>query len=310
MKWEALLATCWLSFTCCTADHRAGAVHHKQQEPDSGSQVFTSDYVGQEVPGLEPVVFAPGLISTDRSEVAFDMSPDGKEACFVRFFSNSPRIMCSRHTSEGWSAPARVPFTGEYFSSHPTFSPDGSTLYFSSGMPLPPDWPGFRPAPDSRQAIRIWRVSQDGTGRSPPQPVFIPEGDGVADASVAGNGTIYTTGILRSVLENGRYGEPEELNPPMEGHWPYVAPDENFIVFGHGFPRRLLVSFRRLDGTWTIPRSCSDGFGFRGAEMNGMPFVTPDGKYLFFSAKHDIYWVAAEVMWNLQSDECENGCVD
>jgi hypothetical protein len=75
-----------------------------------------------------------------------------------------------------------------------------------------------------------------------------------------------------------------------------VAPDESFIVYGHGFPRRLLVSTQAEDGTWTPPRSISDGFGFEGAEMNGMPYVTPDRRFLFFTANHDIYWVDARVM--------------
>lgn len=105
------------------------------------------------------------------------------------------------------------------------------------------------------------------------------------------------------MFNDGQYSEPEGLTPHLEGYWPHIAPDESYIIYGHGFPRQLLVSFQREDGTWTEPRSCSDDFGFEGAEMNGMPFVTPDGKFLFFSAKHDIYWVDAQVFKRLKSRE-------
>ncbi len=40
---------------------------------------LTGDYLGQELPGMTPVLFAPGIISTGMNERDIAISPDGNE---------------------------------------------------------------------------------------------------------------------------------------------------------------------------------------------------------------------------------------
>jgi pimeloyl-ACP methyl ester carboxylesterase len=90
---------------------------------------------------------------------------------------------------------------------------------------------------------------------------------------------------------------PAPVNVGAQDMYPHIAPDESYLVFesrrasptpGSG----LFVAFRNPDGAWGDPRPIDLG-GLRG----GLPFVSPDGKYLFFTAgerdKGDIYWVEA-----------------
>lgn len=266
----------------------------------TAQQGFHCDYMGQAPPGRRPEVFAPGFISTERGEVCFTMSPDGGEICFSRFFGNLPRIMVTRREDGRWTEPLMAPFNEGQYSSQPFFAPDGNALYFCSNRPLPEDWPGPRPLVDSREALKIWRIPRSAEGWGIPRPLDLPAGYLVGDAAITNDGTIVTSGLqcLRRVDE--RYSPPEQLSPELEGHWPYVTPDGECVIYGHGSPRRLMVSFRREDGTWSSPRSCSDDFGFSGPDMNGTPSLTPDGAYLFFAARHDIWWVDAEVVWELE----------
>jgi hypothetical protein len=130
--------------------------------------------------------------------------------------------------------------------------------------------------------------------------------------SVTLDGTIYasdisrgpgTEGIAVARLIDGKYRNLERLAAPInvgaQDMYPYIAPDENYLIFAS---RRqsppsssgLFVSFRNPDRTWGEPRAIDLGL------PAGLPFVSPDGKYLFSTAgergKSDIYWVEARFL--------------
>jgi Tol biopolymer transport system component/ankyrin repeat protein len=80
---------------------------------------------------------------------------------------------------------------------------------------------------------------------------------------------------------------------------PMVTPDESYLIYssvrpGGTIDQILMVSFRNPDGSWGEPRPLDLGM------RAGTPYLSPDGKYLFFSGgergKGDIYWVSAEVI--------------
>ena len=56
----------------------------------------------------------------------------------------------------------------------------------------------------------------------------------------------------------------------------------------------LFITYRQPDGSWKDPRPIDLGM------RAGLPVVSPDGKYLFFTAgergKSDIYWVDARIL--------------
>jgi hypothetical protein len=46
---------------------------------------LTGPYLGQKPPGMTPIIFAPGSVSTERTEFGNAFSPDGGEFYFTRF---------------------------------------------------------------------------------------------------------------------------------------------------------------------------------------------------------------------------------
>jgi Tol biopolymer transport system component len=80
---------------------------------------------------------------------------------------------------------------------------------------------------------------------------------------------------------------------------PYVAPDGSYLIFASKRPvenitSELFISFKNADGSWGEPKAIDLGM------QAGCPMVSPDGKYLFFTAgergKSDIYWVDASIL--------------
>jgi hypothetical protein len=64
------------------------------------------------------------------------------------------------------------------------------------------------------------------------------------------------------------------------------------MIFGRG---GLHISYRKEDGTWTDAKSLGKAF-----ERAICPYVSPDGKYLFYLVMgrgyNDVYWVDARVL--------------
>lgn len=86
-----------------------------------------------------PELFAPGIVSTEASEVRLTVSPDGTVAAwFTRNRAGgagSYDIWTSTHTSGGWSTPGPAPFNSAQRDFDPAFSADGRFLYFCSDRP-------------------------------------------------------------------------------------------------------------------------------------------------------------------------------
>jgi hypothetical protein len=63
--------------------------------------------------------------------------------------------------------------------------------------------------------------------------------------------------------------------------------------------RDLLLFFKRLDDSWTDPKSLKDSLHLKGTDLlKGC--VSPDGKYLFLLDDMDIYWAKASVLDDLK----------
>jgi TolB protein len=87
----------------------------------------------------EAIRFAPGIASTEFSEVRLTLSPDGHTALwFSRDRPGGPGgydIWMSRRTGGAWSEAVPVSFNSPTRDFDPAFSPDGAYVYFCSDRP-------------------------------------------------------------------------------------------------------------------------------------------------------------------------------
>lgn len=280
------------------------------------------DYLGQQPPGMEAKVFAPGIVSTnlyEHSAPAF--SPDGAVVLWTVIGNSPPAYLLEMKYENGsWTKPAKPSFadtTADDF--YPSFSPDGKKLYFSSRRKVPP---GHAQDGD----IRIWEVerNKDGWGKPIIFDTAVAKGHDYAH-SITRDGTLYFSSrlgggtefnIRKSEKVNGRYTAPVVLpyNINSVGYedGPYIAPDESFLIFESQRPEgylRLYIAFREKDGSWSLPvdmgPKINSGKGERFARLS------PDGKYLFFgSARNmsptsrgaDIFWIDANIIDELRKE--------
>jgi len=269
-------------------------------------QTGQGPYFGQKPPGTTPKIFAPGIVSTPAHEFSCSFTPDGKEFYFTR---RDPKrgqnlIMVTKCIDGTWTDPEVVPFIQNRMSFEPRVTPDGNRLYFTWEKPVPGQ-EGF--------GMNIWYVERKGEGWSNPiNPGRFLNPMKAMYVSATLDGTIYTSeisggpgteGIAVARLIDGKYKSLERLAAPInvgaQDMYPYIAPDESYLIFAS---RRqsppsssgLFVSFRNPDRTWGEPRAIDLGL------PAGLPLISPDGKYLFFTAgergKSDIYWVEARFL--------------
>ncbi|TFG77055.1 MAG: MBL fold metallo-hydrolase, partial [Chrysiogenales bacterium] len=263
-------------------------------------------YLGQPLPGLEAVVFAPGLVSTAGNvEFSIAFSPDGKEIYFTRRKDpgGSNTMMFCRWEKNGWSAPAEATFCKGFPSNEPHITADGKKLYFGCN----------RPRPGAEQAeYGIWVTERTENGWGEPHY----HGQGMYVSSTQ-HGDLYMTdvtnvaggGLIKYPMANGSLGSPLRLtgsvNEPVPVAHAFIAPDESYMVFdsysrpgGQGGEGDLYVVFRNPDGSWSEAINMGDTINTPGT--NFCPMVSPDGKYLFYAACRDIYWVSVEAIQRLQ----------
>lgn len=284
------------------------------------------EYFGQKKPGLDPVPFAEGILSSISTlQSAPSFSPDGREVCWSTFFGPPFRIiiMVMREKNGRWTAPQIASFSDEYFSFNPVFSPDGRRLYFISNRPLEKK--------GKPQGFNNWYVERQGASWSEPKnhgPMVNSHDDW--GASITREGTLYfasgrdgsmgATDIFRSRLVNGQYTEPKNLgvniNTKAREIYPFVAPDESYLLFisnrsageygGIDQYFDIYISFRTQDGSWTRAEKMDKGVNSETFETT--PVVSSDGKYLFFVSQRDrgpgnVYWVDARILEDMMPDE-------
>jgi hypothetical protein len=259
-------------------------------------------YLGQNPPGPTPEIFAPGIVSDPEFfEYSGTFSPDGKEYYFYRFSNNSPSQLLFTKLVEGkWTSPEICEFTGEYAASEPHLTFGNNTLYFMWDYPWKPGQSGYQ------EQTEYFFVERTADGWSEP----VDAGQGMFLSSDRA-GEIYTTDMssrartgltyLAKVTTNdGVFTDYEILNiQPRFGYQahPCIAPDGSYILFDVAGGNYLYVSFKKADGTWGEAIDLTK-HGFN-AQAGGA-YISPDGKYLFFSLNGDIWWVDIKVIESLR----------
>ena len=276
------------------------------QNNESRFSELKGPYLGQKPPGIKAEIFAPGLISAGENELHITFSPDGMEFSYT-IYTTVERILVEptgpfkklfvmySNMEEGhWTEPKEFSFNPARSERFPFFSPDGKRIFFNSTRNLTD--------PSDKSNTCIWYVERKNGEWSGPKEIDFGEdyqgGDGVFP-TVAANGNLYFSlwpdgenGIIyMSRYENGKYSSPERLsdaiNDRNQNH-PYIAPDENYIIFDSERTENnygetdIFISFRDKNGKWKKAQNLGKAVNSRYDDAR--PFVTFDGKYLFFAS--------------------------
>ncbi|MGD2094294.1 MAG: right-handed parallel beta-helix repeat-containing protein [Phycisphaerales bacterium] len=281
------------------------------------AEVYADPYLDQQPPGLTPQIFAPDVISlSNRFDFSGSFTPDGNEFYFTvstpSWFGN--RIMITRQENGVWTTPSVATFSGSDIDWSVYLSPDGQKLFFSSGRP------------NQSWVLNIWMCERQGTDWSDPIKLDMNSSQSSDYAGTCTwDGTLYFASgrdgqpaIYKSIPIDGRYNDAEKLPFPINTVHeinPYIAPDESYLLFAserHG-NRDIYISYRNIDDSWTEPVNL--GTSINNDDWDGNPFMSPDGKYLFFARDTglgssprsiDLYWVEAHAAFPDPNGPIEN----
>jgi ankyrin repeat protein len=292
-----------------------------------GFPVLKGDYLGQKAPGTTPEVFALGIVSTVEIEHGnITISPDGSEIFWTSSYkaplpygpSGSFKVWSSKRQGNQWSAPQLSSLTKNELTTDdaPFISPDGNNIIFMSRR-------AASPGGKDEMKENYWSAERTKAGWGEPRLLDAAINDFQVrwQISISKSGSLYY-GAVRpdgkggsdlywSKFTDGKYSKPENLgeslNSPAEEGTPFIAPDESYIVFSResrtdrSLKSGLYAAYKKNDGTWTTPVYLGDEINQGGASA---PYVSPDGKYLFFNSgrngNYDMYWVSAKIIEELR----------
>ena len=287
--------------------------------PDGApSAKLTGAYLGQQPPGTTPELFAPGVVSTCKEHSAAMFTPDGKEMYFGRMFP--AEILVMRQVDGGWTEPEVVSFSGEWGDLYPFLSADGRRIVFSSERP---DAPG---AGAGRGQLHLWQTHRTESGWSKPTRISLglSPGTRLGCPSLDSDGKLFfsrrndsaSSDLYVASRQGDGHGMPRNLgrvvNSDQSEFSAFVAPNGSYLLFssfrGSLGMSDLFVSFRAEDGSWTQPKNLGPKVNSGGKDE--YPYVSPDGKYLFFNSNRpsslygksipdgpgNMYWVSASVI--------------
>jgi WD40 repeat protein len=257
-------------------------------------------YLGQKTPGDKPEVFAEHLLvqrdTFPMDRVAF--SNDGKEFYYPSnttwYNTDHAAIRYFKFENGKWNGPFTL--FPHYFA--PAFSADGKTLYLEGGK-----------RDDKRALVR--QSHRRANGWSEPE-IYLATNFSTYDFMPTQSGTSYIGSAaspdrkdmdICTLTISGKDTTVKSLGPPInttgyEGDF-FVAKDESYIILSDKesktYECELWISFHKKDGSWTAPVSLGPDINNGVAHRWGQ-YVTPDGKFLFYSTGHGpqdcrIVWV-------------------
>jgi len=300
-----ILATVTLSWHCAgpAPTDRAEAGGDACCADGEPFPILEGHYLGQEPPGPEPQLFAPGIISTGLYERDLVISPDGNELYFGLMARNEVALAVSRQVDGRWTEPQIAPFCSDpaIFDLEPHITPDGSRFMFLSTRPAE----GAEPAPGwANQDIWFMDRTADGWGEpyNPGPPINTEAGEFFP--STTRSGVLYFTRdttvegkrqslICRSRPADGGYGPvdvlPPEVNAGDMQFNAFIDPDERFLIFGMAGREDAIgqadyyISFRDEDDAWSGPFNMGEKINTPGNRVVSA-WLSNCGRFLFFAS--------------------------
>ena len=258
------------------------------------NQVPGNPYLGQNPPGKEAELFAPGIVSDGLNNRDMAMTPDGSEIYYavnMRNFDIST-ILTIHWTGQSWSNPEVASFATDkdFKYLEPAISPDGSKFYFVSS------------SRDGKISNDIWVMDRQAGGWGKPEKLGGNINTAVSETfpSLTNDGTLYFSRssdnpqiehIYRSRWVNGQYTEaeklPDNVNCGQTQFNAFVAPDESYLIVSvYGRDDSLgsidyYIVYRNDNDEWSEPINMGDKINTAGAREYSA-WVSRDEKYLFF----------------------------
>jgi hypothetical protein len=278
------------------------------------AQQAESKYFNQPSPGTTPRVFASGKVSTENEfEFGAVFSNDWREFYYGVEISGKAETRMMKFENGSWGAPVKILSHDSYSYNDPFLTPDNKKLFFISNRSLT----GTGPKKD----YDIWYVERQAGKWSEPRNAgrninsdkneyymsFTKTGKMYFSSNARDNEARNNYDIYSSDIKNGEFQPPAKLGPGINTpHYEadvFISPDESYVVFAANRPGGLgsgdlYVSFRNQDGTWTPSKTLGSTINTETDDF--CPYVTPDGKFLFYASRGNIYWVSTEVLQSLR----------
>lgn len=288
---------------------------------------LTGDYLGQKKPGEVGVIFAPGIISKAESrDFTVGFFENQKLFIFYRYpigfkgnWTQWPHFLMKK-VGEKWAAPFQSKFVGKPWFFDLESVPEGERMIFA--------WKKNLDGSGSTTELYLWSSTKTHDGWAKPIRFESPINQGFDTwPSLSSDKTLYfhsrRTGgaggsdIYMSKPEKGEYKSVKNLgkiiNTEYTEHDPYVPPDGSYLLYSSFKPGGygeddIYITYRKVDGTWTPPVNLGDKINSQYSENRA--FVSPDGKYLFYTSSRtgnpDSYWVDAEIIDELKPDDLKS----
>ncbi len=277
-------------------------------------------YFGQKEPSIIPELFAPNIISKpNRHEFGCTFSRDGREFYFGVDNNGVMEIHYTKLMNGVWTSQNKLFESDSISYNDPMFLPDEKKLYFISDQPIDNSKP--------KKDIDIWFVERESKQEEWSEPINLgmPVNSQVNEyySSFTEDGALYFASkdksieapryafdIYRSEYKNGQFLTPQKLpeaiNTDRYEADVFIAPDESYMIFcsirrnglGQG---DLYISFKDKDGNWTQAINMGESINTEKHEL--CPFVSANGKYLFYTSNQDIYWVNTKIFENYKKEK-------
>lgn len=244
----------------------------------------------QEIPSDTPLEFKQNIIPQNKLIHKGMFSPDLEEYYYTISDKNfdSFEVYVIKKGNKNWSEPKKAFFNSKYNEHGMSFSPNGTTLYFSSTRPV--DIDGIH------STWHIWKSNKTNGEWSEPVFVDIPNlrNKLVSHPTITNSGTLYfhssnidysEMDIYRSKQINGKFENAEKTSIKIISKTgnctPYISPNEDYLIFASiGSQLDLMISFNDGNDEWVNTKKLNSKINKNG---QGNPYVTPDNKFLFYT---------------------------
>jgi len=255
-------------------------------------------------------IVGEGVISTSGNQTFPSQDPLTGDLWFSVYEGSfdDQTIIVSRSSGARSGAPEVASFSGTWGDRAPRFSPDGSTLLFTSNRP--------RPGASETGDMNIWMVEHLAAGQGWSEPRILESAVNSMSADIhpsvtseaiwvasrrdggMGRSDLYRVDSTGEIQHPGALLNDELSQPDL-----WVSPDESWMILAitdhpDGFGGDdLYVSWREGD-TWTTPANL--GSEINTVEYEYGPWVSSDGETLFFTSHRDgpshVYRVPVDVV--------------